>query len=327
MSGRGILDADMATVGGWLREGWRWWIDELRELMPRTLLAAGGPRAAPARFDGERLIGGLPDQPVEIALDAGLVLVREIERPAMGARDLYRMLAFDAERIMPLPAETMVVAAHVDARTGATMRVAVGALPIARAETLAAAVAAAGVRPVRVTVERPQGAIDFLPALRRAGFLARDRSSARAWWSAVAFLFAVNVALIVWRDVARTDRLEETVAAQRPAVGISRAIAGRVRSGQRVALVSLARRRANDPLGLIARVGIALPPGAWVQRWNWAGDTLKIAGYRPRGANVLAALRAIPGFAEVRNTSADTVAEIPAGQPFDVTVRLAAGGR
>jgi hypothetical protein len=322
MSGRGILDADMATVGGWLRDGWRWWIDELAAMVPPGWRSAAGPRAAPARFDGARLAGGLPGQAVAITLDPELALVRAIERPAMGERDLDRLLAFDAERIMPMPAEAMVVASHVDRREGAHMAVAVAALPIARAQALADAVAAANLRPARVLLERAEGAIDFLPALRRAGFFHRDTSAARGWWMAVAFLFLLNGALIVWRDAARTDRLEEMVAQQRPAVGISRAMAGRIRGGQRVARVSMARRAAFDPLGVLARVSNALPPGAWVQRYNWYGDTLKIAGYRPRNANVIAALRAAPGFVEVRNTSADTVAEIPAGQPFDVTARL-----
>ncbi|WP_375287653.1 hypothetical protein, partial [Sphingomonas sp.] len=284
--------------------------------------AAAGPRAMPARFDGARLAGGLPGQAVAIALDPALALVRTVERPAMGERDLDRLLAFDAERIMPLPAEAMVVASHIDRREGSAMQIAVAALPLARAEALATAVTAASVRPARVLLERPEGAIDFLPALRRAGFFAQNRSAARGWWAAVAFLFALNLAMIVWRDVARTDRLEETVAQQQPAVAIARAMANRVRGGQRVARVSLARRAAFDPLGVLARVSTALPAGAWVQRYNWYGDTLKIAGYRPRNANVVTALRAAPGFVEVRNTSSDTVAEIPAGQPFDVTARL-----
>jgi hypothetical protein len=322
MAGRGILDADMATVGGWLRDGWRWWIDELAQMVPPSWRAAAGPRAVAARFDGTRLAGGLPGQAVAITLDPALALVRIVERPAMGERDLDRLLAFDAERIMPLPAEAMVVASHIDRREGAAMQVAVAALPLARAEALATAVTAANVRPARVLLDRPEGAIDFLPALRRAGFFAQNRSAARGWWVAVAFLFALNLAMIVWRDVARTDRLEETVAQQQPAVAISRAMANRVRGGQRVARVSLARRAAFDPLGVLARVSTALPAGTWVQRYNWYGDTLKIAGYRPRNANVVTALRAAPGFVEVRNTSSDTVAEIPAGQPFDVTARL-----
>lgn len=323
MAGRGILDADMATLGGWLRDGWRWWTDELAAMVPASLRDAGTTRATAAVFDGARLAGGLPGQAVAISLDPELVLIREIARPAMGERDLERLLAFDAERIMPMPAEAMVVASRIDRREGTTMQVAVAALPIARAEALAAAVAAANVRPVRVLVDRSEGVIDFLPALRRAGFFARDRSAARGWWAAVAFLFLLNLAMIVWRDVARTDRLEDMVTQQQPAVGISRAMAGRIRNGQRVARVSLARRAALDPLGTLARLSTALPAGAWVQRYNWYGDTLKIAGYRPRDANVVAALRAAPGFAEVRNTSSDTVAEIPAGQPFDVTARLA----
>ena len=44
MSGS-ILEADMTTVGRWLRDGWRWWIDELTSMVPpriRRPAAMGG---------------------------------------------------------------------------------------------------------------------------------------------------------------------------------------------------------------------------------------------------------------------------------------------
>ena len=123
------------------------------------------------------------------------------------------------------------------------------------------------------------------------------------------------------------QRLQDVVDAQAPAVAVSRAMTGRVRAGQRVAWVSVRRRAAYDPLGTLARVSAALPAGAWAQRYGWTGDSLKLAGYRPRDANIVGALRQVPGFIEVRNTNTDSVAEVPAGQPFDVSARLAGGER
>lgn len=321
MSGRGILDADMTTVGGWLRDGWRWWIDELAAMIPPSWrrLGTGGQIAL---FDGTRVTGAEAGRTAAIRLAPDLCLVRTIERPAMGERDLAAMLALDADRIMPMPAETMVVAARIVAREATRMTVRVAALPRERAIALASATAAAGVIPSRVFLADGDDAIEFLPALRASGLMAIRRGAARAWWGAVAFLLLLNIALLVWRDSARTQRLEDLVEAQRPAVAASRTIAARVQNGQRAARVVLARRRSRDPLWLLGQVSTALPPGAWVQRFGWDGETLKLAGYRPRNANVVAALRATPGFVEVRNTSSDTVAEIPAGQPFDVTARI-----
>lgn len=328
MSGRGILDADMTTVGGWIRDGFRWWIDELAGMVPPAWRRLGSSGRL-ARFDGTRLSGGAPGVQVAISLAPELCLVRTIDRASMSDRDLAAMLAIDADRIMPMPAETIVVAGRVAARGATSMTARVAALPREKAIALASAIAAAGAIPTRVFLEdgKHSETIEFLPALRAAGLLARRRGMARIWWAAVAFLFVFNVALLVWRDSARVQRLKDVVEAQRPAVSASRMIAARVASGQRVARASLAQRRAHDPLWVLGQVSSALPPGAWVQRFGWDGETLKLAGYRPRNANVLTALRAAPGFSEVRNSSSDTVAEIPAGQPFDVTARISGPAR
>jgi hypothetical protein len=327
MSGKGILDADMTTVAGWLRDGWRWWVDELAALVPDRWRALGRGRAEVARFDGTHLTGAAPGKAVAVAVASELCLVRVVERPALSERDVARMLAFEADRILPMPAETMVAAGRIVAREGATMRLAVAGLPRARADALAGLIVQQRARPVRVFVDHPAGAIELLPALRDAGYLGVRHGAARGWWAAVAFLFVLNVGLLIWRDAARNQRLQEVVDAQAPAVAVSRAMTGRVRTGQRVALVTARRRAAYDPLGVLARVSGGVPGGTWAQRYGWTGDTLKLAGYRRRDANVVAALRALPGFVEVRNTNTDSVAEVPAGQPFDVSARLAGGER
>lgn len=327
MTGRGILDADMTTLAAWLRDGWRWWRDELAALVPPRWRALGRTNAAVARFDGAELTGVARGDAAAVAVAPELCLVRLVDRPAMGERDVARMLAFEGERILPMPAETMIAAARIVARDAGTMRLAVAGLPRARAEVLAQLIAARALRPVRVFVDHPAGEIELLPALREAGLLAPRGGAARGWWAAVAFLFLLNVGVLIWRDAARTARLQDLVAAQAPAVGVSRAMTARVRAGQRLALASIRRRAAYDPLGTLARVSAALPAGAWAQRYGWTGDTVKLAGYRPRDANIVAALRRVPGFVEVRNTNTDSVAEVPAGQPFDISARLAGGER
>lgn len=327
MTTRGILDADMTAVAGWLRDGWRWWVDELAALVPDRWRALGRGRADSATFDGAELTGATPGRAAAIAVAPALCLVRVVDRPLMGQRDIGRMLALDAERILPMPAETMVAAGRVLSREGTTMRLAVAGFHRARAEALGALVERQRLRPVQVFVAHPAGAIELLPALRAAGLLPARRSAAQGWWGTVAFLFALNAALLVWRDAARVERLREVVEAQAPAVAVSRAVIGRVRAGQRVAALATYRRGSYDPLGTLARVSAALPAGAWAQRYGWTGDSLKLAGYRPRDANIVAALRTMPGVVEVRNVNADSVAEVPAGQPFDVAVRLAGGDR
>lgn len=332
-----LLDADMTTIGRMIAQGFRWWIDELAALVPPRWRGDGGDRGPQAWYDGTlhaardgRPIGPLAAAargPATILIAPDLCLTRTLDRPAVSPRDLARMLALDGDRIMPMPAGSMLVAGRVASAAADGVHVVVEAagLPIGVARDLLAAAAAADIVPVRVALDPPTdpaARIDFLPAMRDAGLIVGDRSVAATWWAVVAFLFALNLGLLIWRDHASVARLRQIVDAQRPAVSVARAIGARVAGADRIARASADARARHDALGMLAGVTRALPDGAWVQRLSWDGASVRLAGYRARDANVVTALRAAPGFAGVRNTSSDAVAEVPAGQPFDVTARL-----
>ncbi|MBL7373439.1 hypothetical protein INQ23_29410, partial [Escherichia coli] len=69
--------------------------------------------------------------------------------------------------------------------------------------------------------------LDFAPALRSAGLLARRRSATPLLWGLVAVLLLFNITMAIWRDAARVAQLEQIVAEQQPAAGIAQAIARR----------------------------------------------------------------------------------------------------
>jgi hypothetical protein len=80
-------------------------------------------------------------------------------------------------------------------------------------------------------------------------------------------------------------------------------------------------RGSGEPLAMLARVAAALPQGAWVQRYTWQSDGLRITGYRPPQADVAGGLRRA-GLSVQRYSDASTAAQNPLGQPFEVTVRM-----
>lgn len=335
VSGRGILDADMHSLGRLIAQAWRWWIGELREMMPAGLDGAGRSDLPRFRFQGDRLIPeGRPGRPsgargsrAAIVVPGDRYLVRTIERPAMGDRDLANMLALEGETFLPFPAGTTLISGK---RLGAApapgrMSVAMAGLPVDTARAILVAADEAGVVPVRVWTQGDgPGAdpLDFAPAMRAAGLMAKIRSATPMLWAGVGFLAALNVAVMVWRDAAAVDRLERTVLEQQPSVTVANAIVRRADGDRALVAGSLRRRSTHDALDGLAAVGEALPAGAWLQRYGWDGATVRLTGYKPPQTDVATALRRSGRFGAVRSMTDDGQEALPVGDPFDLTARI-----
>lgn len=323
-AGNALLDADMATLGRWARSGWAWWTAELRALVPAALR-----RPARALDDFVAYRGGARIEAVgrggdTVLVDPGLCLVRGVDLPPLAEADLQRLVQLDADRIFPMPAARLVVAAQA----GAGGSVQAVAMPRDEAEAMLAALAQAGVTPARYAVGAADGPapIDLTRSLVEAGLVPPRRRVAAGWWALAAFLFALNLALLVWRDAQEVERLEALVAEQAPAVNAARSIANRIAGSQRQAAQLAERRRRQDAIGVLGAVTRALPAQAWVQRYAWDGRAIRLTGYKRDEADVIKALRGA-GFGDVRAASSVAIAEVPAGKPFDIGASVAAGGR
>ena len=73
---------------------------------------------------------------------------------------------------------------------------------------------------------------------------------------------------------------------------------------------------------MLAQVSEAVPDGAWVQRYAFEGNALRLTGYRQPDADVAGALRKLPLFASVKSAQSDEAAAISTGQPFDLVAQL-----
>jgi hypothetical protein len=210
-----------------------------------------------------------------------------------------------------------------------TALVDLAALPLAPARSLADALGAADLAPGLVTLDEADDGsaslppLDFRPAMTALGLLPAPSRAAERWWAAVGILLALNLAAVVWRDVASVRRLEQQVAEQQPAVAIAQRLQRRIARLDTLAADAAAARGDREPLELMGLIAELLPAGARLQRFVLEGDTLRIGGYKPREARLEAALRESPRFTDVKSAGSASLAAIPAGAPFDIQLRLA----
>jgi hypothetical protein len=132
-------------------------------------------------------------------------------------------------------------------------------------------------------------------------------------------LLALNLAVLIGRDMNDVARLRAQADAQQPAFESVSALRQRVltEDARRRVLLSLARD--NDPLRLLNALTQALPPGAWVQRLEWNGKVVHLVGYKSGDIDIPAVLRGSGEFANPQIvTPSPTAGPTPVRQ-FEVT--------
>lgn len=328
-----LLNSDMATIGRTLRGAFDWWVAELDNLVPAAVRRWNDAGVQTLHFDGAAGTITADDNEVSarspvVALRPQDVLTRELATPPMSVAELARMLLLNGERYLPLPADTILLATATRGivRDDGMMIADVAALPLIRARALAEALQMRQIVPRAVRIadgaNRVDPRFDFLPALRSSGLVYGSPHHARNWWIVVGALAALSVAVAIWHDAAKVDRLQALVDTQRPAVGVAQRMTTQMRALDAVAQRSARRRGRSEPLALLELATTTVPDGAWVQRLTWNGATLRMTGYRSRDADVAAALRKMPGVATVKSTRSDTMTENAAGQPFDLIATM-----
>lgn len=319
-----LLNMDMTTLARMARSGFDWWVRELRGLLPAGLVRDRSLTAWHRYEHGAVIVAGSAGADT-LVIPQELCLVRGLTLPRLPQADLAAMIALDADRIMPVAADSIVIGIRIvgpveEAADGTELvRVQVGALPIVRAREIAEAARVAGVSPAQVgPIDATGERIDFdlAPAMRQAGLLPQRPAVARFWWAVVAVLVLVNIGTAVLRDQQQVARLQALVDAQAPALNAVRRIEDRVIGNARVVQALNLRRTEQPPLRLMAIVNSAMPGRSWIQRFEWDGKALRLSGYAAPGVKVVSTLKTSGLFASVRASRAEAVAESETGRPF-----------
>jgi general secretion pathway protein L len=271
-------------------------------------------------------------QGADLGLHPDMVLEREAVLPALSLPDLRRLVTNDLDRLTPFRADEVYLdiapIGPEPAPGRRTVRLAV--IPRADAEAALEAARRCGVAPRRIGVTgSPDHALryDFAPALRAAGRGGRADRAPLYWWGAALALIAVNLAVLVARDMNDVGALRRTVEAQRPVVELALKLRQRV-DGETAARAALVQRRGqNEPLRILDGAARALPPPQWVQRLEWNGRLVRLSGFRDPGFDVLAAARASAVMARPRTLNGGEATPGAARPAFDLVAEPAQSAR
>jgi Tfp pilus assembly protein PilN len=322
-----LLNSDLSTILALLRRGFDWWTDELRAMIPTRLRATATNQCPTIAVtpDGD-IPAPCPGRLCTVLIPESQALIRPISAPSMARADLEAMVALNADRYFPVPAETLVLALDAGQVRNGQRTAGLAAIKRDFAIRVAATVTKGELQPIRIALQSPDGTederFDFLPAFRSAGLLPKSRSRAQFWWAICGFMVVANLAIMIWRDVEATNRMEALVSSQNAAVSVSRRISQRIMRNDVILKRADEQRRSGGPVSVIAALSRSLPAEAWVQRLTWEGHNLRITGFRSSGTDVIAALRREPSFAKVRYASGERPAATSNGLPFDLTIEL-----
>lgn len=341
MNANEILNADLGTVARWIRQGVRWWLDELTDLLPRGLVARlrRGPAidVIPGEddlrvFRNGRLIG-MPaprdtPRPVRLMLGFSDVLIREYEAPLLSLFDMRRMARLDVDRLTPYAADAVYSDVAVLSRGETAQRVALGVWPREGADRVLAQLYEAGLEPKVICVGSPaddDGArFDFRPAIEEAKAPNGKVKANAVLWGIVAALIAANGIGLILRDIRQVDAMRAAVAGQSGGMTLVSGLRRQVEGEHKQRADLLNQRLTREPLRMLDAITKVLPLSTWVQRYSWNGKEVRIIGYRKGNEDLLEILRLTPGLANVRNSTEEVPVATPAGQPFDITAEVVA---
>lgn len=324
-----LLNADMQTLGRLGRQGFDWWLAQLRDMLPAAFAPGSKRLAAFHRLGADNAIIAASTPGTDTLVIPGeACLVRHLVLPRMSDGDLRGAVELDLDRIMPVAPDSIIFGLR---NCGPSVRegmidVVVGALPLQQAQNIAARLAETGITPRHIGPLGDGGerlAFDLAPAMRQAGLLPAQRPVALVWWGAVALLLACNLGFSILRDGQEIARIQGLIDAQAPALMTVQKVESRLRGNAALVNGVRARREHQQPLRILAEVQRLLPGDAWVQRFEWDGTQMRLSGFAPNSTAIVTALKSSSGFSAVRASRAEVMAETVTGKPFDLTARTA----
>jgi general secretion pathway protein L len=346
MKAADILNADMTTLGGWIKSGWHWWLAELQAMVPekwRTLLALQSrvmaersPNGLYIFYKNGRLLDHLPvreHQPVTLLLSPSQILIRNLSLPKLSAKDLRALIALDMDRLTPFGAndvlfDLQLLDSNEDARKQPLL---LAILPKAAATAALDHARTSGLTPKSLKIsDKIAGKalpFDFMrhgtgDSVSSAGITARQ-----FWWATAMILLVSNIGFAILRDINETSTLQAQVELQSQAARTAQMLQRRVTTEHQRRQEIIQKLANNNILAVLENLSLRLPSGAWVQRLSLKEGRIRLIGFAANDIDILASLRRSPFLTNVQSTSSDVPTALSTGQvPFDVSATVRHSG-
>lgn len=307
-----------------LAAGWRWWTGELGRLLPRAgrlstrrlaaltvmgkeLVATDSPESGaqalawlPLPLPPGARVPELEGRPVELRLPPQIALRKTLTLPAAAAENLRQVVTFEMDRETPFRAEDVRFDALVTGRSDRQLTVEILVVPRLAAEQAVAAARQLGVAVTRLTVALADGSGTRFD-LRTPEERPAQRRPSRLLIGIVAGLAVPVLALPVLVNAWTAAQLAERTAAvqQRAALALRLRDELEQRQGGGSALD---RRKERTPpaIALLAELTRRLPDGVWLDQLRLSQGEVRLYGYAPASAELIALLEASPLLEKVR---------------------------
>jgi general secretion pathway protein L len=361
-----LMDGALPHPGEWigrLGDGWRWWLAELRAMVPapvRQAFSAGDDAILITAHEAELIVSrrtgadeyliarvprdefaartlrlavpasarpGLLTDPVILQLPPEEALSRTLTLPAGARRNLDAILRHEIARHSPIGADAIYYDDRITGRDGAALTV---ELRIVRREVVDAFVQIC--RDAGIAIAAVGFAGDAAPA--DGGTFPVDATAAR-WLGLRPLLVPGLAALVLILALAFTGSLYLRGAfaagdlAQRvdDAHGRAAVVEGlqrRLDAATRQAAFLAQQKRTPATVALLAAVARLLPDDAWLYQFERNGDEVRLHGFSASAASLIARFDSSSDFRDAEMRSPLMQGPTNATQRFDIAFKLRA---
>ncbi len=354
-----FLQTDVSEIPMALGAAWRWWIGELRRLIPERLsqrLAAADEAIRvdilPTDWSVKRRVNGreivslpgssdrtfesrgltswfMPYQNAVVRFPAAQVVRQTLVLPIAARSRLRHVLGFELDRVAPIDPKEAAFGFRIASVNKLKRTIAVELWLVRKTATIRAGeiCRAVGLRPSRFATIEDHETVSADGLFPAPPFAWRDAVRRFNVWAlagvAVVLLYLLCTALHE-RDQAALQSLQaQTVEAKRAADAVSKIKAEMEQRFNRATFLAR-QRQTNSFSRVLAEATHSLPDDVWVFQLEYTGSELRLRGYAPKASTLIELLDKSPLFGNAQFRAPVTKAPASGAERFDLSLAVKA---